>query len=304
MPHFSPLDKAAIAAASHQGISISELWNHYQATMGSSPKSLSDAILELLKIKRAGGRSKLYCEQLEWALNNFSSYNGPQELVDKVQRTKVETWILQGNALSASTKASRLRTLFRFCKRRGYCRESPVDAIELPRIIREPPAILSNTSWSKLLQTATDIDSDLLLYLWLCGVVGLRRVEAMRIPESAIRIKEGVVEVGATVAKNRSRRLAELPGTLPFKGTDLPAKNYERNFRKRFDAILRAAELCDWKRNCLRHTAASHLINYLFDAQRAALSLGNSPAMLHRHYRALVTKAETEEFYRISAEHL
>ena len=58
------------------------------------------------------------------------------------------------------------------------------------------------------------------------------------------------------------------------------------------------------KNICIRlgnrwQTSASHWLNYYQDEQKAALHLGNSPTMLHRHYKALVTRKESEEFFKL-----
>ncbi len=51
----------------------------------------------------------------------------------------------------------------------------------------------------------------------------------------------------------------------------------------------------------LRHTFATYAVALTSDVARVSLWLGHegSPAMLHRHYRALATKAQAEEFFSI-----
>ena len=69
--------------------------------------------------------------------------------------------------------------------------------------------------------------------------------------------------------------------------------------RKRMERLKREAGIVTWPRNCMRHTAASHWLNFYQDEAKAALHLGHSPTMLHRHYKALVTQKESEEFFAL-----
>ena len=64
-------------------------------------------------------------------------------------------------------------------------------------------------------------------------------------------------------------------------------------------ALKKKAGLVEWPGNVMRHTAASHWLNRLQSADAPSLHLGNSPVMLHRHYKALVTRKESEEFFEL-----
>jgi hypothetical protein len=54
-----------------------------------------------------------------------------------------------------------------------------------------------------------------------------------------------------------------------------------------------------WKQNALRHSFGSYRLPALNDAPKLALEMGNSPAMIFRHYRELVKPAEAEKFWAI-----
>ena len=111
-----------------------------------------------------------------------------------------------------------------------------------------------------------------------------------------LQVRDGFLIVGAQAAKTRTRRVMEmLPGHLSWWGKVQPLKS----LRERFEALRSKAGLTHWPNNAMRHTAASHWLNHYQDEQKAALHLGNSPTMLHRHYKALVTRKESEEFFRL-----
>jgi len=56
-----------------------------------------------------------------------------------------------------------------------------------------------------------------------------------------------------------------------------------------------------WRRDCLRHTAATHMLNVYKSAAETSLQLGNSNAVLMNHYKAIATEQQTDEFLNILA---
>jgi hypothetical protein len=61
-------------------------------------------------------------------------------------------------------------------------------------------------------------------------------------------------------------------------------------------------DLTAWPKDILRHTAASMLMATWEDEGKVAATLGNSPSILHAHYRELVTKEQAKRFWGISPE--
>jgi hypothetical protein len=55
-----------------------------------------------------------------------------------------------------------------------------------------------------------------------------------------------------------------------------------------------------WKPNALRHSYASYRFAVTGDAGRVAGELGNSAAVVHRHYRELVKPAAAERWFAIT----
>ena len=54
-----------------------------------------------------------------------------------------------------------------------------------------------------------------------------------------------------------------------------------------------------WKRNGLRHSFASYRLAHTGNENQVAQECSNSPAMIYKHYRALVSKAEAERWFAI-----
>lgn len=57
--------------------------------------------------------------------------------------------------------------------------------------------------------------------------------------------------------------------------------------------------LAAWPQDVLRHTCASYWVAKIKDVGEVALELGNSPSVLLRHYRELVTGEDADRFWAI-----
>ena len=54
-----------------------------------------------------------------------------------------------------------------------------------------------------------------------------------------------------------------------------------------------------WKANALRHSFISYRVAQIKDVAEVAFEGGNSPTIIYRHYRALVTEADAKEWFGI-----
>ena len=137
-------------------------------------------------------------------------------------------------------------------------------------------------------------DDDLLGHLWLCLCLCLRRAEATKVDKLTCR--DNYLIVGAEAAKTKTRGVIPLlSGHTSYWQRVQPLPN----LRKRMERLKARAGIVTWPRNAMRHTAASHWLIYRQDEAKAAWHLGHSPTMLHRHYKALVTRRESEEFFAL-----
>jgi hypothetical protein len=69
-------------------------------------------------------------------------------------------------------------------------------------------------------------------------------------------------------------------------------------FHKRQEATAKAAGVA-WKANGCRHSFASYSFALCADAGRVAGYCGNSPGVIHRHYKQLCTPADAQKFFNI-----
>ena len=75
---------------------------------------------------------------------------------------------------------------------------------------------------------------------------------------------------------------------------------YRQANKKITEGWAKILGLPSWPRDCLRHTAASMMLARDKNADKVSLELGNSPGVLHRHYKNLVTDSDCESFWRLT----
>ena len=54
-----------------------------------------------------------------------------------------------------------------------------------------------------------------------------------------------------------------------------------------------------WKKNALRHSYISYRLALVQNENQVAMESGNSPDMIHHHYKQLVTQEEGREWFEI-----
>jgi len=138
----------------------------------------------------------------------------------------------------------------------------------------------------------------------LCGLAGLRLQEAVRLTWEDVFRVNGHVEVSSAKSKTRSRRLVTACQALtrwlaPYRGCSGPVWSHSLDrFHDEFNALLGSLGIAP-KRNGLRHAFCS--FHYALHANESltAQQAGNSPQMVHAHYKGLATRAEAQKWFAV-----
>ena len=303
----SPAEIAEAAAAmrvcKEAGISLSEAVRfaikHSRPPGGS--KSLKEAIDALIRSKTEAGRSARHLRGLRWNLEKFAETQGKEKSVHEVQRHHLESW-LNAQSFSLKTRANYLRDLgilFNFAVARRWMAENPCGFIEKPSALDREVSVLKPGEASKLLAACPDA---FLPGICLKLFAGLRTSELLSLDWSEVSASEVVVR-GAK-AKTRQRRIVALSENLaawlqPLRKPSGRVVPFLQNaWHRSLEAIAESAGLT-LPPNVLRHSFGSYHFAQHRNENLTAAEMGNSPAMIFQHYRAVVTPEAAARFWSL-----
>jgi integrase len=155
---------------------------------------------------------------------------------------------------------------------------------------------------SELKKLLGHADAELRPVIAIAGLAGLRGEEIMRLEWADVWRAEGHIEVSAQNAKTRQRRLVEICPALAAWLKDYRKKEgkvYPRGvhaFQHAFLKLRKDQKIAD-RRNGLRHAFCTYHFAEHANENLTAAQAGNSPAMIHGHYKGLATKAEAGKWF-------
>lgn len=281
--------------------------------------SLAEAIAALIKAKQTAGRSPDHLYKLRSSIEQFSRFCRVR-LASEVTSQHVEDW-LASKKVSGTTKSNAfrdVRILFRFCLARDWMHRDPLKGGERPRADATETGIVSPLQAALLLAAAA---AEILPGLAIKFFAGLRSTEVRGLDWSDVTATHVIVR--AANAKTRSRRAVDIPANLsawlsPFRQTSGPVapmsiKLWHRYIRETAATADEAAATAakdaglefetplvgELPRNFARHSFGTYFFALYQDEGRTAAAMGNTPAMVHRHYRALATADEARSFFAL-----
>ncbi len=259
---------------------------------------------EFVETKVRDRARERYVESIKHILRKFAeSFPGG---IDEVTARQVEAWLRRGDH-SANTRngwLKRVKTLFEFAKGSGYLPANQPTAVEKMKRAKTADSdvgILTPAQMRLLLEAA---DPEEMVFLAIGGFAGLRVAEICRLDWSAVSLERRLIELRAGQAKTASRRIVPVSDNLAAwlapmerRGALVPGER----------VVVRAHNLARalgfaWPPNGLRHSYISYRIAEVKNAAQVALEAGNSPAIIFKHYRELVTEAEATEWFGILPE--
>jgi len=222
-----------------------------------------------------------------------------------VDTRRIQGW-LDGLGLSPQSYNNYrtvIGSLFSFAETRGYIAKgtNPVEDVERIKTGDGDVEVFSAAEFAALLHAASP---GFLPALAIAGFAGLRSAEIQRLEWSDVDLRSRFITVSASKAKTASRRTVPICAALaawlaPYAGKtgEIWTEN-EDAFTNTQRRTAKAAKIA-WKANALRHSYASYRLSVIGDAARTAMELGNSAAIVHRHYKELVRPEEAKAWFAI-----
>ena len=275
--------------------------------------SLADAVSEFLRVKEAERARSETINNLRFRLNPFVNFQPKGKLTCNVVSDDIESFLDRDEGKPRGLRSKKndhlaLSNFFNWCVERkpSYCAATPIPKRKF-KFDEAEPVIMPIGTVRRLMAVVAEYKDGLCVpYFALALFAGIRPNELRRLTWKHIDLKDGIVTIGASAAKTRSKRHVEfcrvedqesnlLTWLLPYVVRKTPIAIGRFDFEK----VKALANLNKWTPDILRHTAASHHLALLQHEGKTAAWLGNSPDIVQRHYRNLVKRKEAEEFWGI-----
>jgi integrase len=263
-------------------------------------RSIPEAISELINAKAKAGRSERHLKGLRWNLEKFGA-DFPKLNMNQIRRHHAEHW-LDRQHFSLKTRANYIRDLnilFNFAHSRRWVAENPCASIEKPSTADGEVIALTSEECAKLLLACPEP--------FLPGVciklfAGLRTSELLALDWS--QVSETEIIVRGLKAKTRQRRVVTISDNLaqwllPHRKTIGRVAPFEQNaWHRSLESIAEKAAIT-LPSNVLRHSFGSYHFAQHRNENLTAAEMGNSPAMVFQHYRAVVTSEASAKFWSL-----
>jgi integrase len=306
------------AAAKLNSHSIREAVDGFlRNTASVKRKGIAEALLEFSAAdeprtkSKDGGRAQLSSEyfRIRGILLGRLSSTFPGHSVCDLTKAHLDTFFTTKPLSEFSPKYRNhhrvsIRQFFAWCVRKDYLsathRLNEADGMRQELANTAEVEFYTPNEFRSLLECAEGPMSALIA---VGGLTGLRTAELLRLDWADVWRVAGHIEVTSRKSKTRQRRLVEtcaaLDGWLaPYRSTEKGAiwAETESVFQKQFSALCETANL-KRKENALRHAFCTFHFALHANENLTAMMAGNTPAMIHGHYKGLATKAEAERWF-------
>jgi len=149
------------------------------------------------------------------------------------------------------------------------------------------------------------VRKDALPALAIGAFAGIRTAEVCRLDWSEVNLEKGLIEIKKGKAKTRSRRLVPITPNLALFLKGVEERNgpvWAQSEPFLFDLMRDAGKDSGvkWKHSALRHSFISYRVAKIKNVNEVAMEAGNSPEMIFKHYRELVTEQEANTWFGVT----
>ncbi len=289
--------------------SLIEAVRFYRRNCGDlKPAKVRDVLDELIRLreqrtKQGRPASEKYLADLRARLGKFSKAFNCE--ISKVTPAMIDAFV-GALGMSGCTRHNYLRlikTLFKFAQTRRYYPRTldPFEGIEMAFDDDSEIEIFTPLEFNQIVKHARP---ELIPFLTIGAFAGLRHAEITRLDWHDI--KPEFIEVTKGKAKTRSRRLVPIQPNLkvwlePYRQVEGPVVAFA-NVSKQLTEVLSPESGVKWKHNGLRHSFISYRMACEKNENLVASEAGNTAAMIHRHYRELVTEEQARDWFAVMPE--
>ena len=256
---------------------------------------------EFLASKVQDRMSRQYLKSLQSILRRFAKALSGE--IAKVTTQQIDGWLRSGDysTVTRNNRLKRVKLLFSYGRQCGYLPKGEPTAAEGIKHQKQADTDVGIFKPEQMEQLLRAAPARLIPVLAIGAFAGLRAAEIARLDWSAVNLERRIIELRAGQAKTASRRIVPISDNLAAWLSPLPREGRVVPEHIVFVKITKLAKGLgiNWPHNALRHSYISYRIAVVQSAAQVALEAGNSPAIIFRHYRELVTKDEAEKWFGI-----
>jgi len=301
-----------------QGQTLGEAVERFLATVATvKRKDLAEAVEDFIATREPktkaqdGKRAQLsagYAYQVGLWLRDFAK-TFPATSIADLTKDHLNLFMAKYAKHSAKSRNHYRQTVkmfLRWAVKRDYLSPSH-RLLEADGLTTEPAdspetEIYNATELQALLEAS---DTELRPVIALQALAGARLQECLRLTWEDVWRVPGHIEISSAKSKTRSRRLCEMGEALrrwlePYRQYVGPVFSKHRDtFHESLSTLLESLNVRA-KRNGLRHGFCTHHFALHTNENLTASQAGNSPAMIHAHYKGLATRAEAEKWFAVA----
>jgi len=262
-------------------------------------KPIAQLAEDFVKSRESMGLSPGYIDQCRMAVRAFVKIIKPTD-TELPSFEALQDWVKKRypHPVTRNTNMVVLKVFGNWLVETEQVAFNPFAKIKKSKVVAEPVVIYTPDEFKTLLGS---LRPNVRVFAALGAFAGLRRAEIQRLEWQDINFDRGFITVAAHKAKTQARRLVPIAPNLrqwlePARKTEGMVAAHDGSY---VAALFRKAGATE-KRNALRHSYISYRVAELQDTAKVALEAGNSPEMIFRHYRELVTPDEARAWFGIT----
>ena len=305
------------AAQKLNGQTVGEAVERYLATVAVvQRKALAEAVVEFIASRKhlaeaADGKRSRHSPVYEgnvaaWITKFAETF--PGYAVCDVNKEHLNAYIGKFKEISSKSRNDRRATVkmfLRWCAAKDYLPQNHrlFEAVDFKAEDVDMAEIDFYRS-KELRDMLNGANAALLPYIALGGLAGLRREEIMRLEWADVWRVGGNVEISSRIAKGRKRRLVSICPALaawlrPYRNAAGLVWGGNAHALEAALKTMRLAANVPSRRNGLRHSFVTYHFAMHSNENLTAAEAGNSPQMVHQHYKGLVARNEAVEWFGV-----
>ncbi len=288
------------------GVSLTEAVSHYvdHVLAYRNAPPICDIIQRMIADAKTAKRRARTVQDLQHRFARFSNTFGNRQLAS-IEIEELQAWLdsCAPSPRSRINYATKVSQLYNYAIRHQWAENNLTDTLTWPSAEDKPVEVFTPQEAAVLLEHGDDFG--LLAFVAIGLFAGLRSAELLRLNWSAVKLAEQCIMVDAHAAKKRSRRVVEINDTLAAwlgkcgKTQGRIVETTEDGITGLLNRLAKAAGLPKWKHNGLRHSFATYHLALHGDPVKTAFQMGNSPVVVHNHYKGLVSNGDVKTYWSL-----